>query len=93
MASFISVRTFTATITDNSSEHKRADSKILDDSTSRLVMPRFYNLNALADGPRIYLEIGDIYIKDANAHVNVVTYHEVDYLEGIDNLLYFLFVN
>lgn len=78
---------FTATITDNSSNHERSDSGIVDDSTSRLVLPRFYNLNALADGPRIYLEIGDrLYIKDANADVNVVTYHEMDYAEGIDNI-------
>jgi hypothetical protein len=85
---------FTATITDNTSNHERGDSGIVDDSTSRLVMPRFYNQNALADGNRIYLEIGDrLYIKDADADVKVVTYHEMDYQEGVDNITIFPICN
>ena len=79
--------TFTATMTNNSSEHQRAARGIADNSTSRIVMPRFYNQNALADGPRIYLEIGDrLYIKDQDADVLVATYHEMDYVEGVDNV-------
>lgn len=82
--------TFTATITDNSSNHERSDSGIVDDSTSRLILPRFYNQSALADGNRIYLEIGDrLYIKDQNADVKVATYHEMDYEENVDNVALF----
>ncbi len=81
---------FTATITDNVSTHKRADSGISDNSTNRLVMPRFYNQNGLSDGNRIYLEIGDrLYIKDPDADVFVVTYHEMDYDPNSDNVAFF----
>lgn len=77
---------FTATMTDNSRQAKRGDSGILDASESRLVLPRFYNNQAVADGDRIYLAPGDrIYIADPVTDVKVANYQEMDYEPGIDN--------
>lgn len=74
---------FTATITDNSRESKKGDSGLLDPSQSRLVMPRFYNKNEVADGDRIYLAPGDrVYVADPDADVLVSNYQEMDYSIG-----------
>jgi hypothetical protein len=51
---------FTATMVDNSKNQKRSDGGVLDYSTSRLIMPRFYNkAGEVANGDRIYLAPGD----------------------------------
>lgn len=77
---------FTATMTDNSREQKRSGGGILDPSESRLVMPRFYNDQAVADGKRIYLAPGDrLYVADPDADVKVSTYQKMDYEPDIDN--------
>lgn len=77
---------FTATMTDNSREQKRSGGGVLDPSESRLVMPRFYNKQSVADGPRIYLAPGDrLYVADPDADVKVSTYHKMDYQPDIDN--------
>jgi hypothetical protein len=77
---------FTATMTDNSHQQRRSDGGLLESSESRLVMPRFYNKDALADGERIYLCPGDrVYIADPHADVMVANYQQMDYEPGIDN--------
>lgn len=77
---------FTATMTDNTREQKRAPSGTVDPSESRLVMPRFYNKTEQADGERIYLMPGDrLYIADPNADVLVANSQLMDYQPNIDN--------
>lgn len=81
------VGTFSATMVDNRRREKRSEGGILDDSESRLILPRFYNKNELADGERIYLAPGDrLYIADQNADVKVSNYHKMDYEPGVDNI-------
>ena len=78
---------FTATMTDNSRDRKRGEAGVLDPSESKLVMPRFYNENGLADGKRIYLSPGDrIYVADPLADVLVSNPQKMDYEAGIDNV-------
>lgn len=78
---------FTATMTDNSRDRKRGEAGTLDPSESKLVMPRFYNKNGLADGGRIYLSPGDrIYVADPQADVLVSNPQKMDYEPGIDNI-------
>ena len=85
---------FTATMTDNSRDRKRGEAGILDPSESKLVMPRFYNKNAVADGDRIYLSPGDrIYIADPEADVLVSNPQKMDYEPGIDNIPMFPIVH
>lgn len=79
--------TFSATISDNRRTQKWGSGGELDPSEARLILPRFYNDKALADGPRIYLAPGDrVYIKDPNANVFVTNYHKMDYEDDRDNV-------
>ncbi len=78
---------FTATMTDNTREEKRGGAGILDQSESKLVMPRFYNKDGgLSNGDRIYLMPGDrIYVADPNVDVKVSNAQWVDYVpDGSD---------
>jgi hypothetical protein len=85
---------FTATMTDNSRDRKRGEAGILDPSESKLVMPRFYNKNAVADGDRIYLSPGDrIYVADPEADVLVSNPQKMDYEAGVDNVPMFPIVH
>lgn len=79
---------FSATMTDNSRDKGKSDGGTLDPSQSRIVMPRFYNKDGLADSSdRIYLAPGDrVYIADLDADVLVSNYHKMDYEAGIDNV-------
>jgi hypothetical protein len=78
---------FTATMTDNSRDRKQGNSGFLDPSESRLVLPRFYNKDGLADGDRIYLSPGDrIYVADPDVDVLVSNPQKMDYQPGIDNV-------
>lgn len=78
---------FTATMTDNSRDRKRGEAGVLDPSESKLVMPRFYNVNGLADGKRIYLSPGDrIYVADPLADVLVSNPQKMDYEPGVENI-------
>lgn len=78
---------FTATMTDNSRDRKRGEAGVLDPSESKLVMPRFYNMSGLADGPRIYLSPGDrIYVADPLADVLVSNPQKMDYDPIVDNV-------
>jgi len=77
---------FTATMTDNSRDQRRAPGGTVDPSESRLVMPRFYNKADVADGDRIYLMPGDrLYIADPDADVLVANSQMMDYQGDIDN--------
>lgn len=76
-----------ATMTDNERSKGKSDGGVTDPSQARLVMPRFYNKDALADGDRIYLAPGDrLYVADPDADVLVSNYHEMDYEVGMDNV-------
>lgn len=82
--------TFSATMTDNSREQRNSPGGVVDPSQSRLILPRFYNKNGLADGDRIYLAPGDrLYIADPDADVKVSNYQKIDYEAGIDNVAMF----
>lgn len=82
--------TFTATMTDNERRKGRSDGGVTDPSASRLVLPRFYNKDDVADGERIYLAPGDrLYFADPNADVFVSNYHKMDYEPNVDNVAMF----
>lgn len=74
---------FTATLISNSDRKKWSDGGMLDESTARLVMPRFYDIGkeeAADSSKRIYLSPGDrVYIADKDADVRVVNYEKVTY--------------
>lgn len=78
---------FTATMVGNSKYQKRSDGGVLDDSTARIIMPRFYDkLGEAAGGDRIYLAPGDrVYIADPDADVLVPNYQKMEYEMGVDN--------
>lgn len=78
---------FTATMVDNSKSQKSSQGGVLDYSTSRLIMPRFYNKNGeVANGDRIYLAPGDrVYIADPNADILVPNYQRMDFDPDNDN--------
>lgn len=79
---------FTATITDNERASKRTPSGVSDPSTSRLVMPRFYDKTSTstADGDRIYLMPGDrLYIGNPNVDDLVANTQELIYESDRDN--------
>lgn len=78
---------FTATMSDNSRSQSRSDGGILDPSTSRIIMPRFYDKNEeVAAGDRIYMAPGDrVYIADPNADVLVSNYQRMTYEADQDN--------
>jgi hypothetical protein len=78
---------FTATMTDNSRDRKRAGAGTMDPSEGLLVMPRFYNKDGgIANGERIYLAPGDrIYVADPKVDVLVSNPQEMDYEQNIHN--------
>jgi hypothetical protein len=78
---------FTATMVDNSKSQKRSDGGVLDYSTSRLIMPRFYNkAEEVANGDRIYLAPGDrVYLADKDADDLVPNYQRMEYKESEEN--------
>jgi hypothetical protein len=84
---------FTGCETDNTTDKKRTDGGVIDPSTSRLILPRFYNkVKSVAgsintapvdDGNRIYMAPGDrIYVSDPNANVKVSNYQKMTYEVG-----------
>lgn len=79
---------FSATMTDNERSKGKSDGGTTDPSQSRIVMPRFYNKDGLADSDeRIYLAPGDrVYVADPEADVKVSNYHKMDYEPGVDNV-------
>lgn len=80
---------FTATMTDNSRERKQGEAGVLDPSESKLVLPRFYDLEKPGDtqGKRIYLSPGDrIYVADPEVDVLVSNMQKVDYSVTGDDL-------
>ena len=79
---------FTATMTDNSKSEGRDDGGFIDTSTSRLVLPRFYNQGGeVANGKRIYMAPGDrVYAADPDADTRVPNYHRMEYDPVRDNV-------
>lgn len=84
---------FTACEVENDTGKKRTDGGIIDPSTSRLILPRFYNkvksvgtqVNGapIDDGTRIYLAPGDrLYVSDPVANVKVSNYQKMTYETG-----------
>lgn len=79
---------FTATMLDNSKQQSRAEGGFLDMSTSRLVLPRFYNKqDGQSNGDRIYMSPGDrVYIYDPHADTMVANVQKMDYEPNIPNV-------
>lgn len=72
---------FTGTVVSNSKRKKPAEGGLVDQSTARLLLPRFYNEKATADGEEIHLAPGDrIFIKDLE--VLVSNYQRMQYNPG-----------
>ena len=85
-AIYVCAGKFTATMTDNSKNKRRTEGGELDPSESRLVLPRFYNKKAVADGDTICVGIGDrLYIADPNADVKVSNTQKITFESG-DNV-------
>lgn len=78
---YVKAGVFTATFIANSESQSFDSAGILDYSTARLVMPRFYNKNSeVAAGERIYIAPGDrLHLTDPHADVKVPNYHRMDF--------------
>jgi hypothetical protein len=70
---------FTATLVSNSSNKRTVEGGIYDQSTARIIMPRFYDADSASHaGEEIHVCVGDrIYVKDLE--VKVVNYQRVEY--------------
>lgn len=84
---YTKVGCFTATMVGNSRSQSRAEGGFVDQSTSRLVMPRFYNKQGeQANADRIYMAPGDrVYIADPNADDLVPNYQRMEFVADRDN--------
>jgi len=72
---------FTAAIVSNNKRKKAAEGGVLDYSTARLLVPRYYNDEATADGEEIHLAPGDrVFIKDLE--VLISNYQRMEYNPG-----------
>lgn len=80
---------FTAVFMSNSKSERSVEGGMYDQSTARITLPRFYDLNSPKyAGEEINLAVGDrIYLKEME--VNVVNYQRVEYnIEHSDYLQY-----
>lgn len=72
---------FTAAIVSNSKRKRANEAGIVDYSVARLLVPRYYNKEATADGDEIHLAPGDrVFIKDLE--VLVSNYQRMQYNPG-----------
>lgn len=72
---------FTATLVSNQKRKTPNEGGVFDYSTARMLVPRFYNKNAVADGEEIHLAPGDrVFIKDME--VLVSNYQRMQYNAG-----------
>jgi hypothetical protein len=72
---------FTATIVSNSKRKTQGDGGLVDYSTARLLVPRFYDDQEVADGEEIHLAPGDrVFIKDMEIFVS--NYQRMQYIPG-----------
>jgi hypothetical protein len=79
---------FVGTIVGNSSKGKHSDGGIYDNSTGRLVLPKYYNKNCPSDKKEIKLLPGDrVYAKDVE--LKVPNYQKVQYDPKRPDLLQF----
>lgn len=78
---YIKAGCFTATMVDNSKKQSWSDGGLIDPSSSRLILPRFYNKSeGQANGDRIYMAPGDrVYIADKDADDLVSNYQRMEY--------------
>ena len=79
---YIKAGCFTATMVDNSKKSSYSDGGMIDPSTSRLILPRFYNKGSeeQSNGNRIYMVPGDrVYIADKDADDLVSNYQRMEY--------------
>jgi hypothetical protein len=85
---YIKAGCFTATMVDNSKKSSYSDGGLIDPSTSRLILPRFYNKgDEQSNADRIYMVPGDrVYIADPHADDLVSNYQRMEYSPstGID---------
>lgn len=81
----------TATMVSNSTRQRTGEGGLLDDSTSRLILPRFYDKGEnAAEGERIYMAPGDrVYIADKDADVLVSDYQRMEFEPSRDNVARF----
>lgn len=81
---------FTAALVSNTKGQQFSSSSVIDYSTCRVIMPRFYDKNEdAAAGKRIYLAPGDrVYINDPDADVKVSNYQKMEYTGEIDIPMY-----
>lgn len=79
---------FTAAMVSNSKRKTTIDGGLMDYSTARLLVPRFYNKDAVADGEEIHLAPGDrVYIKDLETLVS--NYQRMQYVPDAFDLAQF----
>lgn len=72
---------FTAAIVSNSKRKRANEGGLVDYSVARLLVPRYYNKNATADGNEIHLAPGDrVFVKDIE--VLVSNYQRMQYNSG-----------
>jgi len=72
---------FTAAVVSNSKRKRASEGGIMDSSTARMLVPRYYNDKATADGEEIHLAPGDrVFIKDLE--VLVSNYQRMQYNPG-----------
>jgi hypothetical protein len=72
---------FTAALVSNSKSKRPTDGGLVDYSTARLLVPRYYNKDAVADGDEVHLAPGDrVFIKDLE--VPVSNYQRMQYNPG-----------
>lgn len=78
---YIKAGCFTAAMVDNSKKNSYSDGGLIDPSTSRLILPRFYNKGEdQSNGERIYMVPGDrVYIADKDADDLVSNYQRMEY--------------
>jgi len=86
---YICAGEFTAVMVSNNKSKNPIDGGLFDESTARLIMPRFYNKDGTdSGGKRIHLAPGDrVYIKDAD--VEVPNYQKMTYNPGREDIAQF----
>jgi hypothetical protein len=81
---------FTAVLMGNSKGKQQLDGGVMDTSTGRITLPRFYDEQGLADGSRIYLAPGDrIYVKNKEINTRVPNWQEMTFELDRDNMAQF----
>jgi len=82
---------FTAVLLGNSKNRQEMDGGVMDASTGRITLPRFYDVgDDQSNGKRIYLCPGDrIYVKNKDIDTRVPNFQEMTYEPDRDNVTQF----